>query len=635
MKEEGIEAEAKKDSKKSYNNCECKTVKNIIKINDRYDTIEINCPKHGEIIMSIKEYFQKEIKKWYDNETIIYNDKSKENKIPKDSQLHELKSKKEKLLNKIQNENYFIQLLDILINGYEKNPSNKFNNNNIINISNTIKEELTEKKLLSKIEQLEKKILQYLNIKLGVNLSNDVITINLNGKNVTDLELNLLGGVEFKNCESIDFSNNKITNISSFEINSPKLKNINFSNNKIEDISPLKKILKLNVNLESINLNNNSIKKVNVKEMNDNIFQRIKEINLDGNKYIQKEFHEIKELLSFNKVLREGSGCVLKYKLDKNKIRLFGKEFVSNNKDICRMIIHEKEEDLCEFYEKKEDIKDEILYVKLKFTDDLKDLSHMFRACKSLISVSDISKWDTSQVTNMRYMFEQCESLKNFPDISEWDTSNVNDISCMFQKCKNTKLLPDIGKWNTSNITDMSYLFYLCESLEKLPNIGNWNISNVSNIFFMFSQCSSILYLPNLSKWNISNVSDLSNMFEGCSKITALCDISNWNTSNIIDMESIFSDCKSLKSLPDISKWNTKNLKNISNMFSGCSSLKYLPDISKWDTKNLNNISNLFSGCSSLKYLPDINKWDISKVTNKEDMFKDISKEIPIPRKFK
>ena len=37
----------------------------------------------------------------------------------------------------------------------------------------------------------------------------------------------------------------------------------------------------------------------------------------------------------------------------------------------------------------------------------------MFSGCKSLSSLPDISKWNTSNVTDMRWMFDGCnESLK-------------------------------------------------------------------------------------------------------------------------------------------------------------------------------------------------------------------------------
>jgi surface protein len=40
----------------------------------------------------------------------------------------------------------------------------------------------------------------------------------------------------------------------------------------------------------------------------------------------------------------------------------------------------------------------------------------------SLEYLSDISKWNTKNVTNMSYMFSGCSSLEFLPDISKWNT---------------------------------------------------------------------------------------------------------------------------------------------------------------------------------------------------------------------
>ena len=46
-------------------------------------------------------------------------------------------------------------------------------------------------------------------------------------------------------------------------------------------------------------------------------------------------------------------------------------------------------------------------------------MSNMLNECSSLISLPDISKWDTKNVNNMSYMFYKCSSLKSLPDLSK------------------------------------------------------------------------------------------------------------------------------------------------------------------------------------------------------------------------
>ena len=59
-------------------------------------------------------------------------------------------------------------------------------------------------------------------------------------------------------------------------------------------------------------------------------------------------------------------------------------------------------------------------------------MSALFYGCTSLISLPDISKWDTSDVLDMSYMFNECSLLVSLPDISKWNTSNVLDMCKIF-----------------------------------------------------------------------------------------------------------------------------------------------------------------------------------------------------------
>jgi len=43
----------------------------------------------------------------------------------------------------------------------------------------------------------------------------------------------------------------------------------------------------------------------------------------------------------------------------------------------------------------------------------------MFAGCTSLISLPDISNWNTQNITNMNDLFGNCSSLKSLPDISK------------------------------------------------------------------------------------------------------------------------------------------------------------------------------------------------------------------------
>ena len=266
------------------------------------------------------------------------------------------------------------------------------------------------------------------------------------------------------------------------------------------------------------------------------------------------------------------------YKVISDSIKLFGEDFVKNNKDNCKLIIDGKEQELKEYYKfglfgKKK----KTLEVKLKNITKI-NMSNIFSGCTSLSSIQDISKWNIRTVTNMSGIFNECSSLSSLPDISKWNTSNISDFNEIFANCSSLISLPDISRWNTSCVMDMSKLFYKCSSLTALPDISGWETYNVTDMKEMFSKCSSLLSLPDISKWDVSNV-------------TSMC--------------GLFYNCSSLKSIPDISKWNTFNVINMNNMFNGCSSLTALPNMDKWDISNLSLKSHMFDNCKANLKIPE------------------------------
>ena len=259
------------------------------------------------------------------------------------------------------------------------------------------------------------------------------------------------------------------------------------------------------------------------------------------------------------------------------------------------------------------------------------NMTAMFDGCSSLISLPDISKWNTKNVINMSNIFNECSSLIVIPKISKWNTCNVINMSHMFHGCSTLMSLPDISKWNTGKVINMSNMFHGCSTLMSLPDISKWKIDNVRNLKSIFNKCSSIISLPDISKWNTINVTNMKSVFDKCSSIVSLPDLSHWNTNNVIDLSNMFRECSSLRFLPDISNWNTINVSSMSSMFDGCSSLITLPDISKWNTINLNFIDNIFGGCSSLISLPDISKLKTDNVINMMYMFYQCSSLTTLP----
>ena len=80
------------------------------------------------------------------------------------------------------------------------------------------------------------------------------------------------------------------------------------------------------------------------------------------------------------------------------------------------------------------------------------DSSSLFNCRSTNLQSVDLSKADTSNVTNMSGMFRYCTSILTL-DVSGFDTSNVTNMSGMFEGCGLQAL--DVSGFDTSNVTDM------------------------------------------------------------------------------------------------------------------------------------------------------------------------------------
>ena len=218
----------------------------------------------------------------------------------------------------------------------------------------------------------------------------------------------------------------------------------------------------------------------------------------------------------------------------------------------------------------------------------------------------DLSKWDTSMITDMSYMF--CGSIF-LGDISKWNTSNVTNMEGMFSMNvisipgdNETLLQPYYCGYTHYDNPPYNYSVSTVEKpstyIDKINiiDIANWNTSKVTNMRGMFA--NSYFY-KDLSRWNTSNVTDMSYMFSYLNNNGMSAD-DNGPNARIIG---------------DLSKWNTSNVINMAFMFTGS---KFNSDVSKWDVSNVKDMSCMFK---STRFVGDTSDWDVSNVVSSYDMF--------------
>ena len=98
---------------------------------------------------------------------------------------------------------------------------------------------------------------------------------------------------------------------------------------------------------------------------------------------------------------KDASEINIIYDINKeDNINIFGSEFVKNNINKCKMIIDNNEYKITEKYNIKSNNNSK-LKIKLEGIDNITNMSYMFSKCSSLLSLPDISKWNTNKVTDM------------------------------------------------------------------------------------------------------------------------------------------------------------------------------------------------------------------------------------------
>ena len=106
----------------------------------------------------------------------------------------------------------------------------------------------------------------------------------------------------------------------------------------------------------------------------------------------------------------------------------------------------------------------------------------MFYNCKDITEI-DLTKFDTSLVTDISYMFALCESLKSL-NVDNLNTAKVETFENMFYNCKGLTSL-NLESFSNPSATTLYRMFYGCENLEYI-NIKNFEEIENMNIDEMF-----------------------------------------------------------------------------------------------------------------------------------------------------
>ena len=298
----------------------------------------------------------------------------------------------------------------------------------------------------------------------------------------------------------------------------------------------------------------------------------------------------------------------------------------------------------------------------------------LFYGCSNLTSL-DLSKVNTSNVTDMSNMFFGCERLTTL-DLRSFNTAKVTNMGDMFHNCVNlTTILVGDG-WNTSAVTSSTDMFYQCNSIvgcmgttydsrhvDKAyahidggtSNPGYLSVPVEAYAVYTSNNTTLTFYYDALRDTRSGTTYDAGNtgsypawyldgMSDNVTKVVfdpsfgnarptstaawfmAMTNLSNitgekyLNTSDVTDMTYMYALTNFLG--VDLSHFDTSKVKSMYGMFGGCNYLNEL-ELGNFNTWQVTNMGSMFRSCPNLETIYVGSEWVTYNVTYSSDMFRD------------
>jgi len=148
-----------------------------------------------------------------------------------------------------------------------------------------------------------------------------------------------------------------------------------------------------------------------------------------------------------------------------------------------------------------------------------------------------------SVVTNMEGMFMDAKAFAG--DVSKWDTSKVTNMKNMFNGAAVfTKIFT--AKKSTEAVTDTSGMFFKASLFNG--DVTNWDMSEVTITMSMFDGASA--FNRDVSKWQMPKLKAAGQMFKGATKFNWVLDTTDWGPDGGT-VEGLKKMCEDVTALKD------------------------------------------------------------------------------------
>ena len=176
----------------------------------------------------------------------------------------------------------------------------------------------------------------------------------------------------------------------------------------------------------------------------------------------------------------------MKYKLNKTKsnnysLKILDKEFIKNNRNKVKLIFENKKYELTEYIQLNNFKKTE-LKINILFSQDISNISFMFKNCQSLLEFSIIDNIENNEINNEYDIPEleqknneleddQIEGYEDKGNIYEGLENDMNIESSEIQK-KEKSIKEKKTFLEINNLLNINYkeTIYICKSISSKPD---------------------------------------------------------------------------------------------------------------------------------------------------------------------
>lgn len=217
--------------------------------------------------------------------------------------------------------------------------------------------------------------------------------------------------------------------------------------------------------------------------------------------------------------------------------------------------------------------------------------STAFRAFQSASNLVSVPDHIPSTLTNMQEMFVQATTL-NDPNISKWDTSNVTNMSAAFFGA--TSFNQPLNDWNVSNVTTMTKMFSGASNFNQ--PLDKWNTSKVTSLTELFSSASK--FNQPLNSWDVSKVKTMDGMFFRDYAFNQ--PLNAWKTTSVTTLQNTFSEATAFNQ--SLNNWNTSGVTSMTGTFWAANAFNQ--NVSGWNVAAVTVHTNFANAAFNPAYLP-------------------------------